>query len=54
MPLGFKNAPVTFQRLMNSVFHEFLDDFLDIYLDSLLVSSKSLEDHMRHLSLVLN
>ena len=41
MPLGLKNSPKTPQMLMNSVFHEFLDKFLCIYLD-LLVYRKSL------------
>ena len=48
------NAPETFQRLMNSVFHEFLDKFLGVYLDDLLVYRKSLEDHVNHLRLVLD
>ena len=54
MPLGLTNAPETFQRLMNSVFYEFLDKFLGVYLDDLLVYSKSLEDHVHHLRLVLD
>ena len=45
MPLGLTNAPETFQRLMNSVFCEFLDKFLGVYLNDLLVYSKSLEEH---------
>ena len=54
MPLGLINAPATFQRLMNSAFYEFLDKFLGVYLDDLLVYSKSLEDHMHHLRIVLD
>ena len=46
MPLGLTNAPVTLQKLINSVFHEFLDKFLGLYLDDLLVYSKPLEDHV--------
>ena len=53
MPLGLTNAPATFQRLMNSVFYEFSDKFLGVYLDNLLVYSKPLEDHVHHLRLVL-
>ena len=54
MSLGLTNAPETFQRLMNSVFCEFLDKLLGVYLDNLLVYSKSLEDHMHYLRLVLD
>ena len=54
MPLGVTNAVTTFQRLMNSVLHEFLDKFLGVYLDDLFFYSKSLEDHMDHLKLVLD
>ena len=53
IPLGLENSPATFQRLMNSVFPKFLDKFLGIYLDNLLVHSTSLEEHVHHLRLVL-
>ena len=36
------DTPETFQRLMNSIFHEFMDKFLKVCLDDLLVYSKSL------------
>lgn len=49
MPFGLCNAPSTFTRLMNTVFSDYLDDFLVIYLDDLLVYSKSLEEHVQHL-----
>ena len=39
---------------MNSVFHKFLDKFLGIYLDDLLVNSKSLEDHVHHIQIILD
>ena len=54
MPLGLSNAPETFRRLMNSIFHKFLDKFLGVHLDDLLVYRKSLEDHAHHLRLVLD
>ena len=53
MSLGLMNAPDTFQRLMNSVLHEFLDKFLVVYLDDLLIYIKSLEDHVHYLRLLL-
>ena len=54
MPLGLTNAPETFQKLMNSVFCEFLHKFLGVYLDGLLLYSKCLEDHVHHLRLMLD
>ena len=49
MPLGITSAPATFKRLINSVFHEFLEKFLGVYIDDLFVYSKSLEDYVHHL-----
>ena len=46
MPLGLTNAPETFQRLINSVFCNFLDKFLGVYLNKVLFYSKSLEDYV--------
>ena len=53
LPLKLTNAPDTFQRLINSVFHGFLDKFLGVYLDDLLVYSQSLYEYVHHLRLVL-
>ena len=43
LPLGLTNAPATFQKLMNSVFSDMLDERLLVYLDDLLVYSGSLD-----------
>ena len=53
LPMGLCNAPATFQTLMNEVFHDCIDQFVVVYLDDLLVYSKTQEDHIRHLELVL-
>ncbi|GBG84029.1 hypothetical protein CBR_g37905 [Chara braunii] len=53
MPFGLTNAPATFQRSMNELFRQWLDDFVIVYLDDILVYSKTLEDHQKHLRLVL-
>ena len=53
MPMGLCNAPATFQSLMNSIFADYIDDFMVIYMDDLLVYSKSVEDHMIHVRQVL-
>jgi hypothetical protein len=53
MPFGLCNAPGTFQHYMNDTFREFLDRFLIIYLDDLLIYSDTLAEHRRHVRMVL-
>jgi hypothetical protein len=52
MPFGLKNAPATFVRLMDEVLHEYLDTFIIVYLDDIVVYSKTLHEHLQHLELV--
>ena len=49
MPFGLVNAPSTFQRLINDVFRGILDHFVTVYLDDILVFSRTAEEHERHL-----
>ena len=53
MPFGLCNAPGTFQHYMNNTFCEFLDEFLVVYLDDLLIYSSDLKEHKRHVRKVL-
>ena len=53
MPFGLCNAPATFQSTMNDIFREHLDTSVIVYLDDLLVFSRTHEDHEQHLCQVL-
>ncbi|GBG86031.1 hypothetical protein CBR_g40932 [Chara braunii] len=53
MPFGLTNAPATFQRCMNDLFRPWLDRFVVVYLDVILVFGKTLEEHQGHLRQVL-
>jgi len=53
MPFGLCNAPGTFQHFVNDTFSDYLDDFLAAYLDDLLIYSRTLKEHKRHVRLVL-
>ena len=54
LPLGLCNAPSTFQRLMNSVMHGFIDKFVLVYLDDILVYSNNEDEHEAHLRQVFD
>jgi hypothetical protein len=53
MSFGLTNAPTHFMYLMNSVFMLELDQFIVVFIDDILVYSKSMEEHEDHLQIVL-
>jgi transposase InsO family protein len=54
LPFGLTNGPATYQRYMNDVLIEYLDEFCMAYLDDILIYSNSQEEHKRQVKLVLN
>lgn len=53
MSFGLTNAPAAFINLMNHVFKSYLDKFVIVFIDDILVYSKNPEEHARHLSTIL-
>ena len=53
MSFGLTNVPAYFMYLMNSIFMEELDVFVIIFIDDILIYSKTPEDHARHIHIVL-
>ena len=54
MPFGLTNAPATFQSAMNNIFRKYLDDFVVVFLDDILIFSKDATQHAKHLQIVLD
>ena len=53
LPFGLTNAPATFQAYINRALRGLVDDFCVVYLDDILIFSKSEEEHYEHLELVI-
>ena len=53
MTFGMTNAPAVFMALMNKVFQTYLDKFVIVFIDDILVYSRDEEEHANHLRLVL-
>jgi Reverse transcriptase (RNA-dependent DNA polymerase) len=53
MPFGLTNAPSTCQALMNEVFRHYIDKFILVYLDDVLIFSRSEEERKQHVETAL-
>ncbi|MBW0496242.1 hypothetical protein O181_035957 [Austropuccinia psidii MF-1] len=53
MPFGLNNSPASFQNLVNDIFADFLDIFVVVYLDDIMVFSSSEKEHVKHVASVL-
>lgn len=53
MSFGVSNAPGMFMEYMNRIFHAYLDQFVIVFIDDILIYSKSDKDHVEHLRIVL-
>jgi len=49
MSFGLKNAGACYQRAMNSMFHDFVRKFMQVYIDDIVVKSSAEKDHLDHL-----
>ena len=54
MPFGLTNTPATFMRMMDDILRPFTNSFVVVYLDDILIFSRTWEDHLQHIEEVLS
>jgi len=54
MPFGVTNAPAVFMDYMNRIFRPFLDKFIVVFIDDILIYFRTREEHAEHLRLVIS
>ncbi|VVA39473.1 PREDICTED: Transposon, partial [Prunus dulcis] len=52
MPFGLKNAGATYQRLVNKIFAGYIGNIMEVYVDDMLVKSRTAEEHLQNLSIM--
>ena len=52
MPFGVTNAPSQFMHLVQDILRKYLDDFVIVFIDDILIFSRTIEEHCKHLRLV--
>ena len=52
LPFGLKNSPATFQRVMDNILKEYLNKFCLVYMDDIIIFSKSQNEHLQHISAI--
>jgi Reverse transcriptase (RNA-dependent DNA polymerase) len=53
LPFGLTSAPATFMRLMNDIFHDLLNNYIIVFINDILIYSKTIESHYQHVEEVL-
>src|SRR5216684_1573841 len=53
MPFELTNVPAVFMCLMNNIMHKYLDKFVVVFIDDILIYSKNEEEHKEHLRIIL-
>ena len=52
LPMGLRNSPSCFNRVMASILHDFIGDFLYVYMDDIIIFSVTMDNHLLHLDRV--
>lgn len=54
LPFGLRNSPAIFQKMMDQILIQYLHKFCFVYMDDIVIFSKSLQEHLQHLKLILD